>query len=110
MSHWLQKSAAILPWLELVILAAAAPFLLFPTARPRWTAVMLALLAAILPATVDHAARTLAFDAFQRRALAIGAHDPGGGLGFGAARPDLAEAHRADPGSRGLPCHRILGS
>jgi len=46
-SHWLQKSAVILPWLELVTLAAAAPFLLFPTARPRWTAVMLALLAAI---------------------------------------------------------------
>ena len=46
MSRWLHKIAAILPWLEPLVLAVAAPFLLFPTTRPRWTAVMLALLAA----------------------------------------------------------------
>ena len=46
MSRWLHKIAAILPRLEPLALAVAAPFLLFPTTRPRWTAVMLALLAA----------------------------------------------------------------
>lgn len=46
MSRWLHKIAAILPWLEPLILFMAAPLLLFPTARPRWTAVMLAVLAA----------------------------------------------------------------
>jgi hypothetical protein len=45
-SRWLHKIASILPWLEPLVLGMAAPFLLFPTARPRWTAVMLAWLAA----------------------------------------------------------------
>jgi putative inorganic carbon (HCO3(-)) transporter len=45
-SRWLHKIAATLPWLEPLALAVAAPFLLFPTTRPRWTAIMLALLAA----------------------------------------------------------------
>lgn len=34
----LKLSAAVLPWLELFALAVAAPFLLFPTVRPAWTA------------------------------------------------------------------------
>jgi len=37
-SRWRQLVVAALPWLELLALAAAAPFLLFPTARPWWTA------------------------------------------------------------------------
>ena len=47
MSHWLHKIAAVLSWLEPLALSVAAPFLLFPTTRPRWTAIMLVLLAAI---------------------------------------------------------------
>jgi len=46
-SRWLPKIAAILPWLEPLALAVAAPLLLFPTTRPRWTAIMLILLVAI---------------------------------------------------------------
>ena len=46
MSRWLHKIAALLPWLEPLVLVMAAPLLLFPTACPRWTAVALALLAA----------------------------------------------------------------
>ena len=47
MFRWLHGVAAILTWLEPLVLAAAAPFLLFPTMRPRWTVVMLAVLAAL---------------------------------------------------------------
>ncbi|MGC8780588.1 MAG: hypothetical protein ACP5UQ_06955, partial [Anaerolineae bacterium] len=37
-SRFLQLIVAALPWLEMLALAAAAPFLLFPTLRPAWTA------------------------------------------------------------------------
>jgi hypothetical protein len=47
MSHWLNRIAVVLPWLEPLTLAVAAPSLLFPTMRPRWTTVMLIRLAAI---------------------------------------------------------------
>ena len=47
LSHYLNKIAVVLPWLEPLTLVVAAPFLLFPTMRPQWTAVVLILLAAI---------------------------------------------------------------
>ncbi len=37
-TRFLPLIAAALPWLELLALAVAAPFLLFPTVRPTWTA------------------------------------------------------------------------
>ena len=59
MSRWPHKIAAILPRLELLVLAAAAPFLLFPATRPRWTAVALGLVGRVLPAAVDRAGESL---------------------------------------------------
>jgi hypothetical protein len=45
-SRWLHQTAAIVPWLEPLALAVAAPFLFFPATRSRRPAVMLTVSAA----------------------------------------------------------------
>ena len=89
-SRWLHKLAAILPALRVIDRRCGRAVASLPDHAPAVDGHHAGPASRHLPAAVDRAARALALNAFQRRAPSICVGDSGGGLGFGAARADLA--------------------